>query len=682
MVREVPRSPTRGLRGLLLLLASSPRLIALVFLFLLLVTVTVVRLYRLQVVEAQYWISRAEEQRAEVVRLPASRGIVYSRDGQRLVRNVPAFRVVVIPAALPEDDAARGVVLERLTAMLNIPLHDSPPTPDDASERRLERCLTGSPSPQVDPPTGLQERVESALDPFSVYYAPYEPLVVTQRADREIALVIAQEAASMPGVYAEATSRRQYPYGSLVAHLVGYLGPIPAEEAAAYRDLGYDPSVDRIGYDGIEYSFEDWLRGVPGERYQEEDVLGRMIRVLGEERPPEPGHNVYLTVDLALQQVAQDALVRGMSRAGSRRGVVIAMDPRTGEILAMVSLPTYDNNLFAQGISAEDYERLLDDPHRPLVNHAIADQLPPGSIFKIVPAAAALQEGVLSPSTRLQCPGTIVVPNRYYPNDPARAQPFHCWHRSGHGWLDIIGGLANSCDIFFYEVGGGFEDTGFEGLGPERMAEYAELFGLGQLTGVELPQEAPGLVPTPLWKRRTIGEIWSTGDTYNLAIGQGYILVTPLQMVNMMAATANGGTLYRPQIVHHVTDAEGNVVQPFQPEVIRTLPILPEYWSLIHQGLEAAVVYGTATRGQVEGVRIAGKTGTAQYCDDIALQLGICGEGLAQPTHAWYMAFAPVEAPEIALVVFIYNGGEGSTAAVPVAQEILEWYFHREDGAP
>lgn len=636
------------------LIASAPRLVVLAILFAVLVGVFVGRLYQLQVVEAQYWNDRAEEQRARQERLPASRGIIYSREGEPLVRNVPSFRVVIVPALLPEDEIEQEAMLRRLAEMLDV-----------VYER---------PEGEVDSPPGLLEKVEDAAN-----VAPYEQLVVAQRVDRETALAIAQDHLRMPGVEIEVSSRRRYPYGSLVAPVIGYLGAIPEGEDEIYRIRGYDPAVDRIGYAGIEDGFEDWLHGEPGMRYQEEDVLGRVVRVLGEEEPPVPGHNVHLTLDLELQQVAQDALWEAMTHpaVNSRRGVVVAMDPRTGEILAMVSLPSYDNNLFAQGISQEDYDRLLEDPHDPLVNHAVSDQLPPGSIFKIVPAAAALEEGIVDPDTRLECPGTIVVPNKYYPNDPGRAQPFHCWQLSGHGWLNIVDGLAHSCDVFFYKVGGGFEEEEFEGLGPAVMGDYARLFGLGETTGIELPLEAEGLVPTQRWKRLTIGENWSTGDTYNLSIGQGYLLVTPLQMANLMATTANGGTLYQPQIVHHVTDAEGNVVQSFEPEIRRTLPISPANWTLIHQGLEGAVVYGTATNGQVEGVRVAGKTGTAQFCDNIAQRMGICGEGLAQPTHAWYMAFAPIESPEIALVVFIYNGGEGSAAAVPVGQEILDWYFHR-----
>ncbi len=644
--------PARGWARRLMLLLTSPRLILLGLLLPLLLAVYAVRLYRLQVIETDLWVKRAEQQRAELVSIPAPRGIIYSRDGEPLVRNVPAFQVVIIPALLPEDELQKETELRRLAALLGIPYTQN-------GEQR-----------------GLKEKVDRALDAGTITYAPYDPLIVATNVDRTVALIIAQGGDfAFPGVRVDVVSRRQYPYGSLVSQLVGYLGAIPAERAKEYIQKGYDPATDRIGYAGVEMTMEKWLRGTPGQRYQETDILGRVVRVLGDEIPPVPGHNVYLTIDLELQQVAQQVLQKGMDRVNSRRGVVIAMNPQTGEILAMVSLPTYDNNLFAEGISLKDYQRLLEDPHRPLMNHAIADQLPPGSIFKIIPAAAALQEGVLTARTRLNCPGTIMLPNKYYPNDPERAQPFYCWKQTGHGWLDVVHGLAFSCDIFFYQVGGGFER--FAGLGLDKIVEYSHLFGLGALTGIELEQEAPGLVPTARWKRLTIGENWSTGDTYNLSIGQGYLLVTPLQMLNVMAATANGGTLYRPRIVHHVTDAQGNIVQPFTPEISRTLPISPENWVLIQQGLEGAVVYGTATRAQVAGVRVAGKTGTAQFCDDIARQMGICREGFAQPTHAWFMAYAPVENPQIALIVFIYNGGEGSVAAVPVAQEILEWYFHR-----
>ncbi|MGD1994226.1 MAG: penicillin-binding protein 2 [Anaerolineae bacterium] len=651
-LEPLSRAPTRGLSRLLALLVRSPRLILISLLFLALLGILAQRLHRLQVVEAQIWGERAEEQRAELVRVPADRGIVYSRNGELMVRNVPAFRVVVVPALLPDEEdepEEREAVLRRVSGLISRPYEE------------------------------VEEIVARVSDPELPSYAPYEALTIARQIDRQLAMMISEEGLTLPGIQVEVYPRRQYPYGSLVAQLVGYLGAIPEELEEEYVQADYDPATDQVGYAGVEASMEEWLRGTPGERYQEEDVLGRPVRIIGEEIPAVPGHNIHLTIDLALQQVTQDALAGALEQLGLRHGVAIAMDPQTGAILSMVSLPTYDNNLFAQGISMADLERLYEDPHRPLLNHAISDNLPPGSIFKIVPAAGALEEGVLTAGTRINCPGEIEVPNRYAPNDPALAQPFYCWNRSGHGNLDVVGGLAQSCDIFFYNVGGGYEETEFEGLGPEKLADYARIFGLGGLTGIELPGESAGLVPDPTWKRRTLGENWSTGDTYNYSIGQGFLQVTPLQMLNIMATTANGGTLYQPQIVHHITDAEGEVVQPFRPVVNRTLPVSDESWDLIHEGLIGAVEYGTAPLAQVEGVRVAGKTGTAQFCDDIARQTGICRAGFDQPTHAWFMAYAPAEAPEIAVIVFIYNGGEGSQVAVPVTQDILDWYFHHED---
>jgi penicillin-binding protein 2 len=292
-------------------------------------------------------------------------------------------------------------------------------------------------------------------------------------------------------------------------------------------------------------------------------------------------------------------------------------------------------------------------------------------VFKIVMASAALQEGVLMPGTQLDCPGRIVVPNKYYPNDPGQAQPFYCWNEAGHGRLDVVGAVAHSCDVFFYKAGGGFEETDFDGLGVERIAQYARLFGLGQITGVELPAESTGLVPTSDWKRHTYGESWSTGDTYNLSIGQGFLEVTPLQMINAVNVIANGGALYRPQIVHRIVDPDGQVTRTFEPDLIRRVPIDQEYLALVRQGMVGAVAYGTAARrGQIEDLQIGGKTGTAQFCDDI-----MCGVGFEQPEHAWFAAFAPVQEPEISVIAFLYNGGEGSVTAVPVVRQILARYF-------
>jgi penicillin-binding protein 2 len=606
------------------------------------------RLWQFQFVQGQEYRREAEEQSTKLITVPASRGIIYDRTGERLVRNVPSFRITVVPAYLPDDEEQAREVLVRLAVLLGVPY-----TTADREGEGDETVL------------GIHEMIEEVP-----YVAPYRPIVIERNVEREKALLVAQEASTLPGVSVEVESVRDYPYGTVLSQILGYLLPIPEEAEQVYREEGYDPATDRIGTAGIEATYEDYLRGQKGEQIVEEDVLGRVLRVVEERAAPVPGDNVTLTIDLGLQQAVDEALRLGLEQAGSPRGVVIAMNPQTGEILAMASRPTYDNNIFVKGVSQRDWERWQDD-HRPLINHAISDAVPPGSVFKIVMAPAALQEGVLTARTQLSCPGRIVVPNKYYPNDPGQAQPFYCWNEAGHGSLDVVGGIAHSCDVFFYKTGGGFEETDFDGLGVERIATYARLFGMGVPSGVELPAESGGLVPTSDWKRHTYGESWSTGDTYNLSIGQGFLEVTPLQMLNAVNVVANGGTLYRPQVVHHVTNTEGDTTQPFEADIVRTLPVSEEYLALVREGMEGAVAYGTAAlRGQIDGLRIGGKTGTAQFCDDI-----MCGVGFEQPEHAWFAAFAPIEEPEISVIVFLYNGGEGSVAAVPVAREMLAHYF-------
>ena len=606
------------------------------------------RLWQLQFVRGQEYRREAEQQSTTLITVPASRGIIYDRNGERLVQNVPSFRIAVVPAYLPDDaDQARDVLI-RLAVLLDIPYT----TGEEATEN-------------AEATVGIKELIEDV--PF---VAPYRPIVIQRNVDRHKALLVAQETGTLPGVSVDVESVRHYPHGSLMSQILGYLLPIPEEQEQAYRDQGYDPATDRVGISGVETTYEEQLRGKKGEQIVEEDVLGRVLRVVEERAPPVPGDNVTLTIDLGLQRAVFEALEAGLVDADSPRGVAIAMNPQTGEILAMASLPTYDNNVFVEGVSRRDLER-WQDVHRPLINHAISDAVPPGSVFKIVVASAALEEGVLTPRTRLECPGRIVVPNKYYPNDPGQAQPFYCWNEAGHGALDVVGGIAHSCDVFFYKTGGGFEEADFDGLGVARIAQYAQMFGLGKPSGVELPAESAGLVPTSDWKRHTYGESWSTGDTYNLSIGQGFLEATPLQMLNAVNVVANDGVLYRPKIVHHVSGADGEVTQSFEPEIVRTVAINKEHLALVRAGMEGAVAYGTAARrGQIEGLSIAGKTGTAQFCDDI-----MCGVGYEQPEHAWFAAFAPVLEPEVSVVVFLYNGGEGSVTAVPVAREIMTHYF-------
>ena len=620
------------------------------------------QMWRLQIVEGEHYQMLADLNRFRLVPIEAARGVIYDRHGRILVQNIPSFAVTIIPAYLPEDEQEEMAVFSRLSTLLEIPISTA-------------AASAGPFSPQ----RGIKEMVDEARDA-----APYRPLTIKTNVDRDTVFIIEEEHLDLPGVLVEIDPVRQYPNGDLVSHIIGYMGYIPGEQAETYAARGYDPNNDKVGLTGVELTFEEELRGSKGYKYSEVDVAGREVRALGDPQPPLLGHNLILTIDLDLQQFTEETLRQSMEKAEAyfgepsrvESGVAIAMNPQTGEILSFVSLPSYDNNLFASGISQEDWAWLTEDPGRPLVNHAISGQYPPGSAFKIVPAAAALEEGVVNRRTTLTCQGTLWLPNKYFPDDPELAQQFYCWiHKYGrsHGPLNIVQAIAQSCDIFFYQITGGLKE--FQGLGLERLAEYAHSFGLGQPTGIDLPGEAPGLVPTQKWKRLNYAESWTTGDTYNVAIGQGFILVTPLQLLNATAAVANGGTLYRPQIVYQVTDAEGQVIRPFTPEVLGQVPVSEENLAIVREGLRAAVEWGTGWGANLEGVAVAGKTGTAEYP-------GPRDEEGHLPTHAWFTAFAPAEEPEIALLVFVAGGGEGAATAVPIATEILRYYFGLPEPQP
>jgi penicillin-binding protein 2 len=402
-----------------------------------------------------------------------------------------------------------------------------------------------------------------------------------------------------------------------------------------------------------------------------------------------PGHNVVSTLDLGLQREATAALQEALDKSSgftkATQGSVIALNPRNGAVLAMVSLPSYDNNLFAKAITDEAWKALTENPDLPLFNRAIGGQYPPGSTFKVLVASAALQEGTIGQRTRLGDgfdgvnDGVIWLPNEYFPFDRTKDQPFYSWihkYGHGHGLVAIRDAIAVSDDIFFYQLGGGFRD--FKGIGPQLIGQYAKSFGLGQPTGIDLPGESHGLVPTPKWKRINYAENWVTGDTYNMSIGQGYILATPLQMASATAAVANRGYLYRPQLVDHITDAEGKVIWSLEPELIREVPVNPAHLDTVREGMYGTINWpqGTATTVKVPNVTVAGKTGTAEfYRDNNHDQKPDRDEKGNLPTHAWFTAFAPYVDPEIVVTVFVANGGEGSGVAAPIARRVLRQYF-------
>ncbi len=642
------------------------------------------QLWRLQIVQGDTFRWRANNNRFRVLPELAARGVIYDRQGSIVARNRPRYQVVVVPEDLPEEEAEQARVLRRLIRLLETPL----PTSETAS---LEQTLpvTETTSASIAPALPSLEELEARISE-AAQESIFRPVLVSDNIPRDAALLIQEESGNLPGIQVQVQPRREYPGGALTAAIVGYTGPIPRESVDVYVEQGY-VQTDEIGLAGLEATFEQTLCGEAGYRAVVVDVYGREVRGIGQPLSPVPGHNLVLTIDLELQRVAEEALRYGLQAAYRRAGVAIAMDPRNGAVLAMVTLPSYDNNLFAQGISAKAYAELAEDLDHPLVNHAISGIYPPGSAFKIIPAAAGLEEEVITPRTLLgdserldgANDGVIWLPNKYFPWDRRQDQPFYCWVHElgyGHGRINVVMALAESCDIFFYQLAGGY--ARFEGLGLEALDQYAQLFGLGQLTGIDLPAENPGLVPDAKWKRQVYGQSWVTGDTYNIAIGQGYVLATPLQMLNATVAVANGGYLYRPRLVYRTTDANGKVLQDFVPELIRELPIAREHLDVVRQGMYEAVnwEHGTATDAALPNVAVAGKTGTAEFFID-RNQDGWPdrdAEGNL-PTHAWFTAFAPYEDPEIALVILIEGGGEGSQAAVPVAVEILQAYFAPEE---
>lgn len=527
--------------------------------------VLVLRLYDYQFVQHDKFVAQARENAVQSVPLPAPRGVIYDRYGVALALNSPAWLVTVIPASLPDDERASLDVLNRLSSLIDVP--PTRAAADAAGKKDIR---------------SLQEMVVEGEG-----IAPYRPVVVKTDVDQSIAQQILEIKQLLPGVDVQWGAVRQYPTGRTTAQLVGYLGPIGQKEADELRKQGYNPSFERTGFAGVEASLNTQLAGERGRRVQKIDVAGRVIEGgLLEETPAVPGTNARLTIDLQLQRFAEQSLVAEIDRVNQEKGVnwtqsgvVIAMNPQTGEILAMVSWPTYDNSKFARFIDGNYYEQVTKDPTYPLINHAIGSTYPPGSTWKILTATAVDQEKVINPNQDLIDPGSLTVKNSFAPNDVSRNQKFVCWDRNGHGRVNLVKALAVSCDVYFYQVGGGNPDVSPQalrpgGLGIENLDRYAAMYGIGEQTFVELPGTVTGNMPNRDWKRRLYGESWSTGDTYNAAFGQGYVIVTPLQLLNVAATIANGGTQYQPTVINSFVDSENNVLQPFKPHVLRTV-VLP-----------------------------------------------------------------------------------------------------------
>ena len=683
------------------------------------------RLYSLQIVSGASYQEQAAVNRLREIDTPAPRGVIYDRNGEILARNRPSFVIAVIPADLPPDDIAtefneQRIALERLLAVLEADsdremairiaevmfLHlgreDFRNTVestgltlsfrlvdlevlklDEEGREILEEVPTLIPNlAEPLPVGGLLALLERAVA-IGTQGSSHKPVSVLELVDREQAFQVAEETYQLRGVHVLQKPVREYPYRELAGHVLGFLGPIPKLAADNYKARGYEDPNEPVGLNGLEYTYQDSLRGMPGKRLVEVDILGRESRTVNIVREPAPGLNLNLSLDIRLQEIMHNALARQLEETGAPHAVALAMDPRDGSMLGLVSLPSYDNNIFSEGLG-EEYQALEveDDTRRPLYNYAIGGLYPPGSTFKLVTSTAALAEHVITPFTTLVDRGPIYLPNFFFPNDPTQAQEFVSWnHKLNilHGPMTIVEGIGFSNDIFFYYLGGGFPDF-MTGLGSERLAKWMRLYGFGELTGVDLPGEVAAFVPDEQWKRLTKAESWTTGDSYNMAIGQGDVLGTPMQVLVSTAAVANGGYVVKPQFVQQTVDTQNRVQWQYEPETQERLPVDPGLLAYVQKGMWYAVngVAGTAGNSRVEGITVAGKTGTAEFCAyDRELQDCTDRDDKGNlPFHAWYTAYAPYENPEIVVTVFVYSGGEGSAVAIPVAQEILDAWFN------
>ncbi len=644
------------------------------------------RLFSLQILEGKNYLTQANENRTSIVSSQTNRGIIYDRNGFVLARNIASYNVVITPADLPLDIGATQQIYRELSALINIPVSSGAMT--DERVKLFSPCQTDF---------GITEIVI-----IGDTNAPYTPIRIKCNVDEQTAMKVSAKSADWRGVGVEIEPIRDYPTGGLTAEVIGFLGPIPASLDKEYRDKGFLPGRDKVGYAGVESTLQDTLAGKNGERTVEVDVAGKIIRDLQPPVNPVPGLNVKLTIDTRLQTAAKAALVgeidwwnRHFNVIRSSNGVVVAMNPKTGEVLALVSYPTFENNRMARQIPAYYYEQLSRDPNRPLFNHAISAEHPPGSVYKLATAIGAMNEKVIPPTKSLFCPGSIHILEKFSPNDPGKPREYVCYNPLGHGKSDYLRAIEQSCDVYFYKVSGGYLDEVPNGLGIVRMADYAKALGYGQITGIELPGEATGLVPDPTWKRINLSENWSTGDTYIAAMGQGFVLATPIQVMVSAAIVANDGKYMQPTLVEDILDTDGNVVQSFKPVQkwdITKDPLINIYddnlqptgqkkvveqWviDLTKEGMRRVNTQGTAER-PFRGATYssAGKTGTAEYCDNVAQSKNLCQPG-NWPIHSWYVAYAPAEDPEIVVVAFVYNGGEGASVAAPIVRNVLDAYF-------
>jgi penicillin-binding protein 2 len=560
------------------------------------------QLWYLQVLEGGQFLEASDKNRIRVRQMAAPRGILFDRNGVPLVDNRPAFTLSLIPRELDKDVERRDAVLGRVASLLRIPFEE------------------------------LVEAVDR-VPPDS-----FRPVRIRRGLTLEDVAKVEEWKLELPGVIVEVEPQRAYPTSRFAAHLLGYV----REASDDQLKQGRYRRGDMVGQTGLERLLDEFLRGRDGGEEIEVDALGRPIRVV-RQTEPEPGAQVVTTIDRRVQEAAERAM-------DGHAGSVVVMDPRTGDVLAMVSTPAFEIDRFTGNIDRAAWLRLIQDPSHPLLNRAIQSQYAPGSVFKIVVAAAGLQEGTVVPTDRIHCDGEFHL----------GAWTFKDWKKEGHGTVDLHRAIAQSCNVYFYQAG--------LKIGGATIAKYAKAFGLGAPTGIDLGGERHGLIPEPKLRKGRGAKTWHAGETVNMSIGQGQVLVTPMQVARFMSAVANGGVLWKPRLVQRIERPDRGVVWNDDGKVMGHVELSPMVWEFLRRSLWAVVNDGgTGGGARLPGIDVAGKTGTAQMIANSKAEKG--------EDHAWFASFAPANAPEVVVVVIAEGGGKGGQVAAPIARKILNAIF-------
>lgn len=597
----------------------------------------------LQIAQGSTYALQSDANRIRYEHLYADRGLIYDRYQQPLVHNVPNYTVSIRPKLLPDDRSGRQELLKRIytTYLLSV-------TPMTLAE--------------------FYETFEKARADKNLYD---KDVLVAESLPQDQAILLQIEAKDVPAVTVHSAFRREYlnegPTGGAqddinvyppvksLSHILGYMTRLQPGEYEELKEEGYLYN-DKTGRTGLEAYYEDLLRGEYGRREVEVDAQGRFKQVLNQQAPRD-GKNLLLSLDLELQRNVESVVRSRLEESGKQAASVVILNPNTGEILALVNVPTYDNNTFSFGLTDADSKNLFENPLRPLFNRAISGEYPSGSTFKPIVAVAALQEGLVSDRTTYMSAGGVRINDFFFPD----------WKAGGHGATNVYKAIAESVNTYFYIIGGGYQPQEIEGLGVQRITEHARKFGLSMPLGIDLPSEADGFLPSREWKETVKKERWYVGDTYHLAIGQGDLLVTPLQMAAVIASFANGGTLYQPRLLTAILSEDKRVEKTLDPVVLQSSVADAESIGIVRQGLRQVVTVGSGRRLNELEIDVSGKTGTAQWHSQ-------------KDPHAWFVGYAPTRQPSIAFSILVEEGGEGSNLPVTIAGDILTWWIQNREG--